>query len=69
MGSNNILLLDKFDNFFKLLNFKYKQIKWDKYYINKLKWQDFVKSDVKIESHWADIYYTKLQFKIVCLIG
>lgn len=47
--------------FFQLLALRYRKISWDDYVINSLTWRDFMDSNAKRNSHWADVYHTGIR--------
>ncbi|MFC1669338.1 class I SAM-dependent methyltransferase [Spirochaetota bacterium] len=49
------------ENFFRLLQLKFTEINWDKYFVNNYTWRDFADSKIKKKSHWADIYNSGLR--------
>ncbi len=54
------------ENFFELFSLNYQLLEWNKYYsTNYFTWKDFITTEVKYASHWADIYYAKLRVAYV----
>ena len=49
------------ENFYNLLSLKYSLLSWKDYSINNYNWQDFIDPSIKINSHWADVYHTKIR--------
>lgn len=50
------------ENFFSLSGFNYREILWDKYFTSKeMDWTDLIDTKQKKESHWSDIYKTKIR--------